>query len=96
KGIAIAVDVAADLPRHVVGDVARVRQVLQNLLANAIKFTDSGAIVVRLTADAGPLVRFEVTDTGAGIAPEVLPWLFDDFVQADSTSSRRYGGAGLG
>ncbi len=96
KGITIAVDVAADLPRHVVGDVARVRQVLQNLLANAIKFTESGTIAVRLTGDAAPLIRFEVTDTGAGIAPEVLPWLFDDFVQADSTSSRRYGGAGLG
>ncbi len=96
KGLDIAIEVAGDLPRHVVGDVARVRQVLLNLLANAIKFTESGTIVVRVTADATPLIRFEVTDTGAGIAPEVLPWLFDDFVQADSTSSRRYGGAGLG
>ncbi len=96
KRLDIALEVADDLPRHVVGDVARIRQVLLNLLANAIKFTESGTIVVHLTADVAPMVRFEVTDTGAGIAPEVLPWLFDDFVQADSTSSRRYGGAGLG
>ncbi len=83
------------------------RQVLTNLIANAIKFTQSGEIVVRVTEDAAQLVgaegsggeaivRFEVSDTGDGIAPGKLDMIFQPFVQADTSTSRKYGGTGLG
>ena len=82
------------------GDAHRLRQVLTNLFANAIKFTDRG----RVTLDAGleslsdgrVTVRFAVTDTGIGIAPEQIPALFSPFFQADASTTRRYGGTGLG
>ena len=89
-------------PRWSVGDPGRVRQVLTNLIGNAIKFTQSGEIVVRVTeAEAGiaggdTMVRFEVSDTGDGIGPEKLDQVFQPFVQADTSTSRRYGGTGLG
>ncbi|TMH08214.1 MAG: response regulator [Betaproteobacteria bacterium] len=83
------------LPEVVVGDPLRLRQVLTNLLANAIKFTESGEVVVDVQiADAG--LCFIVRDTGIGIAPEVLPRLFSAFTQANGAMSRRYGGTGLG
>jgi CheY-like chemotaxis protein len=82
------------------GDPGRVRQVLTNLIGNAIKFTHTGEIVVRVTADAIPgadtVVCFDVSDTGDGIAPDALPLVFQPFVQADTSTSRRYGGTGLG
>jgi PAS domain S-box-containing protein len=82
------------------GDPTRLRQALLNLLANAVKFTDTGRVTLRATVEAedaaNQLLRFEVADTGIGIAPEALPRLFDAFEQADNSTSRRYGGTGLG
>jgi PAS domain S-box-containing protein len=84
----------------VLGDRDRVRQILLNLLGNAVKFTESGRVVVRavseeLSADE-VLVRFDVQDTGVGIPPEVLPRLFEPFAQADRSTSRKFAGTGLG
>jgi signal transduction histidine kinase/DNA-binding response OmpR family regulator len=98
KGLELTSWVADAVPDVVMGDPARLRQVLVNLLANAVKFTDRGAVRLTLerTADVAPSLRFAVTDTGIGIAPEKLPLLFDRFVQADSSTTRRFGGTGLG
>ena len=95
KGIQLAVmlDPAA---RHAAGDANRLQQVVWNLLANAIKFTASGGRVeVRLEREDGQ-ARITVRDTGEGVAPEFLPFIFDRFRQADSTITRRHGGLGLG
>lgn len=82
------------------GDVARLRQILLNLLSNAIKFTDRGTVTLRceeVSCDHGSLdVCFHVVDTGIGIDPDVLPQLFQPFVQADISTTRRFGGTGLG
>jgi PAS domain S-box-containing protein len=100
KGVELAVDVAADVPDALLGDAGRLRQVLLNLLGNAIKFTSQGEVVLRVTLTgiergrAG--LHFSVTDTGIGIAPEHLEHIFDAFTQADSSTTRRYGGTGLG
>jgi PAS domain S-box-containing protein len=100
KGLELLHVMADDVPRHVVGDPTRMRQVLTNLLGNAIKFTQRGEVMVRvkLVRPLGPdmLVRFEVTDTGIGIKPEAISQLFQSFTQADSSTTRRYGGTGLG
>jgi two-component system, sensor histidine kinase and response regulator len=100
KGLELVATVERDVPAAVSGDPVRVRQVLTNLLGNAIKFTRSGEVVVRVTAatDGGPdsAVRFEVSDTGDGIAPDKLGLIFAPFVQADTSTSRKYGGTGLG
>nr|WP_295111458.1 ATP-binding protein [uncultured Caulobacter sp.] len=86
-----------DVDQPVSLDETRLRQVLLNLLANALKFTSEGGVTVRLTAGPTPgLLRFEVIDTGIGIAPEVQARLFQRFSQADSSISRSYGGTGLG
>ncbi|MBC7454334.1 MAG: response regulator, partial [Massilia sp.] len=97
------VNLAPDLPRFVVGDPARLRQVLVNLVGNAFKFTNRGAVTVHIERLApGVLpphihqVRFAVHDSGIGIAPEALARLFHAFEQADSSTARRYGGTGLG
>ena len=97
------VTLAPDLPRFVVGDPARLRQVLVNLVGNAFKFTNRGAVTVHIAPLApDPLqphihqVRFAVHDSGIGIAPEALARLFHAFEQADSSTARRYGGTGLG
>jgi PAS domain S-box-containing protein len=98
KGLELISWVADDVPDLVVGDPARLRQVLVNLLSNAVKFTERGS--VRLTVERGaepPLtLRFTVVDTGIGIASEKIPLLFERFVQADTSTSRRFGGTGLG
>ena len=84
------------------GDPGRVRQVLTNLISNAIKFTQAGEIVVRVTQSesaavgVGSMIRFEVSDTGVGIAPDKLEVIFQPFVQSDTSTSRKYGGTGLG
>ena len=104
KGLELASLVQASVPTAVRGDPGRVRQVLTNLLGNAIKFTDSGEIVVNVSVadsprDPGPQhvsIRFDVTDTGIGMAPEQCALVFERFTQADSSTSRRYGGTGLG
>jgi PAS domain S-box-containing protein len=100
KGIALVSAVAPGLPTGLRGDPGRVRQVLMNLLGNAIKFTKEGEVTLRATVEeeteATVLVRFEIQDTGPGISPETQARLFRPFVQADSSTSRRFGGTGLG
>jgi signal transduction histidine kinase/CheY-like chemotaxis protein len=99
KHIELLADIAPDVPRAVRGDPTRLRQVLMNLIGNAIKFTEQGEVVVSVTATTttdGARIRFAVRDTGIGIAPENLASVFQEFTQADSTMTRRYGGTGLG
>ena len=90
----------ASVPAVVRGDPARVRQVLTNLVQNAIKFTEAGRISIRVSAIEGSesdvVLRYEVSDTGVGIEPGKRALIFEPFVQADSSTSRRYGGTGLG
>jgi PAS domain S-box-containing protein len=99
KGIGLEVDACA-LPAGLRGDPTRISQALLNYAANAVKFTEQGSIALRtrLAEEAADsvLVRFEVCDTGVGIAPEVLSRLFSAFEQADDSTTRRYGGTGLG
>jgi PAS domain S-box-containing protein len=100
KGLALVADVPAALPRRLVGDALRLRQVLLNLLGNAVKFTAAGSVTLRvhvLAAEAGQaLLRFDVADTGIGIAPEQQMRIFEPFTQADASTTRRFGGTGLG
>ncbi|MBI1943181.1 MAG: response regulator [Betaproteobacteria bacterium] len=100
KGLELACDVSPDVPEIVVGDPARLRQVVTNLAGNAIKFTESGEVVVRVgldsrTADSAVL-RFCVSDTGVGIRAEKLDMIFEPFSQADASAARAFGGTGLG
>ena len=100
KGLELVLDVAADVPPHLVGDALRLGQILINFANNAIKFTERGEIHVRvrLVERDGRRVRlrFEVRDTGIGIAPEQMGRLFQSFQQADASTTRRFGGSGLG
>ncbi|MDX2270041.1 MAG: PAS domain S-box protein [Bryobacter sp.] len=98
KGIQLLSEVAADLLPCYEGDAGRIRQVLLNFLSNAVKFTAKGSVLLRVEADPerNGHLRFSVTDTGIGIAPEQLERLFQPFTQADSSTTRRYGGTGLG
>lgn len=94
KGIDLFIDLPADLP-PVLADTERLRQILLILVGNAIKFTDAGYVRVAATAiETGVVIA--VHDTGIGIAPDVLPFIFEAFRQGDSRPSRRHGGAGLG
>ena len=96
KGLALTLDLAADLPQAVLADRRRLQQALTNLVGNAIKFTAQGSVQLQV-APAGPgRVRFEVADTGIGIAASKIDSIFDPFVQADSSITRTYGGTGLG
>ena len=99
KGLSIEVD-SGDVPMWLRGDVTRLRQALLNYASNAVKFTDHGKVALRckLLEDKGDtlLVRFEVEDTGIGIAPDEIGRLFHAFEQIDASTSRRYGGTGLG
>ena len=95
KGLALRVEAAPDLPRFIVGDVVRVRQVLSNLLSNAVKFTTTGEVSLSVRRQ-GEQVLFEVTDTGIGFEPSQGERLFERFVQADGSITRRFGGSGLG
>jgi signal transduction histidine kinase/HPt (histidine-containing phosphotransfer) domain-containing protein/ActR/RegA family two-component response regulator len=99
KGLRLTADVAADVPRALRGDPARLRQVLLNLVGNAIKFTDAGDVrvaVERAAAADTVTLRVTVSDTGIGIAPDAQPRLFEEFTQADVSVARRFGGTGLG
>src|SRR6058998_1139117 len=99
KHLELLAEVAADVPRTVRGDPTRLRQVLMNLIGNAIKFTEQGEVVVLVTAaatDGTSELTFAVRDTGIGIAAEHVASVFKEFTQADSTMTRRYGGTGLG
>ncbi len=100
KGLELVLDVSSDVPQHLVGDALRLGQILINFANNAVKFTEQGEIhvLVRLVESSGQrvLLRFEVRDTGIGIAPEQMERLFQSFQQADVSTTRRYGGTGLG
>lgn len=95
KGLEIASCIAPDAYRNIVGDPARLRQILLNLIGNAIKFTDHGGIGVVVTSTPAGL-RFQVIDTGPGVPVSAQATIFEDFAQADSSTTRRDGGAGLG
>ena len=100
RGLELASDIAEDVPNTVLGDPGRLRQVITNLVGNAIKFTHDGEVVVRVTAESltaeSVMLRFEVSDTGIGITPEQMQRIFDPFCQGDGSTTRKYGGTGLG
>jgi PAS domain S-box-containing protein len=100
KGLALEFHSEKRLPAHVRTDAVRVQQILVNLIGNAIKFTEHGSVTVRVAATCGaggePLLRFEVVDTGIGMRRDEIDRLFAPFQQADSSSTRRFGGTGLG
>src|SRR5450631_1276469 len=97
KRLELACSIEPDVPGTVWGDPTRLRQILINFVGNAIKFTDSGEVIVRVkTGGEEGLLRFEVSDTGIGISPEAQGHIFNSFSQADSFTTRKYGGTGLG
>jgi len=100
KGLRLSFEVDPSLPTALVGDPARIRQVLYNIIGNAIKFTETGSIDVAILSTPALADRVEieivVSDTGVGISPKRLPVIFDSFTQEDSSTSRRFGGTGLG
>jgi two-component system sensor histidine kinase/response regulator len=103
-GLSLDICVTSDAPARVVGDPARLQQVLRNLVSNAVKFTDSGGVYVRVSplhpasvpGFAGMVLRFEVKDSGIGVPEEDIGRLFDSFTQLDASTTRRFGGTGLG
>jgi PAS domain S-box-containing protein len=100
KGLELLYSVAPEVPTLLRGDPGRLRQILMNLMSNAIKFTPGGEVAFRVTLEAetagSVLLRFAVRDTGIGIPPDKLGLLFEKFTQADTSTTRKYGGTGLG
>ena len=102
KGLELAFDITSEVPASLVGDAGRLRQILLNVLGNAVKFTDKGEVVLHVStepSDDGPgrsNLHFTVTDTGIGIPADKLEHIFEAFTQADSSTTRRFGGTGLG
>jgi PAS domain S-box-containing protein len=100
KGVELILDCSPDLPRRVIGDPGRIRQVLMNLAGNALKFTAHGHVSISVTCDEAetmqPSFAISVQDTGIGITAETLPRLFEKFTQADASTTRMFGGTGLG
>ena len=100
KGLEFGLEIAPDVPDALTGDVGRLRQVIINLVGNAIKFTESGEVTLRIELDSGnedhAVLHFFVTDTGIGIQPEDQERVFEAFQQADASTTRQYGGTGLG
>jgi len=94
--LSLQLAIGHDVPEHVLGDPVRLRQILGNYLANALKFTAQGRLRLVVRAPTEGLLRFEVHDTGAGIAAEAQAQLFRPFTQADQSTTRRHGGTGLG
>jgi two-component system sensor histidine kinase/response regulator len=96
KGISLMAEIEPGVPALAAGDVTRIRQVLINIVANAIKFTEAGGVSIRLWVTGEDKLHFEVRDTGIGIAAETLQQIFEPFQQADASTTRRFGGTGLG
>jgi signal transduction histidine kinase len=96
KSLEIASMIAADVPRRVVGDPVRLRQILLNLAGNAVKFTETGGVGVRVSCTDAGLVQFDIIDTGPGVPAERRTAIFEDFEQADESTARLHGGTGLG
>jgi len=100
KGLALCLNVDADVPNYLVGDPLRLEQILINLTANALKFTQEGTIIIKVKAfplgNEQVKLHFSVQDTGIGIAQDIIPFLFDAFTQADGSTTRKFGGTGLG
>ena len=100
KGLTLSCDIDPDLPGVLIGDPVRLRQVLTNLIGNAVKFTETGEVRVKVNllrcVGNSAQVEFSVEDTGIGISRTVLPQLFDEFTQADGSTTRKFGGTGLG
>jgi len=100
KGLELAYDIPNEVPDALLGDPIRLNQIVVNLLGNAIKFTEAGEVVTRVALHAqtgdGVEIRFSVSDTGIGIPPEKQALIFESFSQADSSTTRRFGGTGLG
>ena len=100
KNLTLSLTVDADVPQLLEGDALRLREILTNYVSNAIKFTEKGAIQVRVRAetraDAHTILRFDVTDTGIGLKADQVGYIFDSFQQADASITRQYGGTGLG
>ncbi len=100
KGLVLTCEIAPGVHSHFIGDPTRLRQVLLNLLGNAVKFTDSGTVGLRVAPDTDPAIpgalKFAISDTGIGISSEKRVAVFERFTQADSSTTRRYGGSGLG
>ncbi|MCA9075787.1 MAG: response regulator [Planctomycetaceae bacterium] len=100
KGLELACHISPDVPDHLIGDIGRLRQIIINLIGNAIKFTDTGEVVldigVESRGNAEVDLKFTVTDTGIGIPPDRQDTIFEVFEQVDSSTTRRFGGTGLG
>ncbi len=97
KGLSLHLDIHEAVPRNVKGDPGRIRQILMNLIGNAVKFTEKGWIQVKAApGDQSGTVHFSIADTGIGIPPDKTEKIFEPFTQADGSTSRRYGGTGLG
>jgi PAS domain S-box-containing protein len=95
KGVEVTVIVAPDVPRTILADEGRLRQVITNLMGNAVKFTEKGGVCVEIK-QLGEMLRFDVRDTGVGVPPAKRQEIFEEFVQADSSHARKFGGTGLG
>jgi two-component system sensor histidine kinase BarA len=100
KGLELVSLIYADVPSHVIGDPLRIKQILNNLVSNAIKFTETGSVVVRVMldnqTDDHSLISISVTDTGIGLSSKAVTQIFQPFQQAESSTTRRFGGTGLG
>ena len=99
KGVALESNVQDTVPEFTLGDACRLRQILINLVGNALKFTKCGSVRVDVDMEgpeSGQQIVFRISDTGVGIAPEILPKLFKPFSQAETSTTRHYGGTGLG
>jgi len=100
KGLELTCHISPDVPTALVGDPGRLRQVVVNLVGNAIKFTKKGGVLIQVEIEkeeeSGVLIHFKVSDTGIGIPPEKIESIFESFVQVDGSTTRKYGGAGLG